>query len=183
MRRFTSVLLCAGLLGILLLGCGETATPTKVGETGAGTSGAEGGSTTPATQAYKAGDKVKIGNMVVTLNKVRRLPNTTFNKPSDSKNIFVAADFTFENTGSEAENVSSLLQISMQDDSGYAAQQTIHTKAKTLKEGEIGPGRKSSGEIAYEVPKSVKGLQILYDASLLDAGQIIWDVGNASSIK
>lgn len=181
MRRIATVVFAVLLLAALLLGCGETAAPKKVGEAGSGEATTE--SSSSESKTYKVGDMVEIGDMVVTLNRVRKLSNTDFDKPQDSKNKFVAVDLTFKNTGSEAANVSSLLQISLVDGAGYSAQQTIHTKAKPLKEGEVGAGRKMSGEIVYEVAKDAKDLQVIYDASLLGEGQIIWNVGSASKIK
>jgi len=172
-----------GVLAVLamvaLVGCGEAATPQKV-------SGGSDGSKAQAatkTEKYKIGDTVKIGDVQVKLNKVLKLKNTEFEKPQDSNNMFVAVDLTVTNTSSEAQAVSSLLQLSVKDADGYAASQSFHSKAKPMPEGELAPGAKASGQVVYEVAKKAKGLELVYDASLLGTGQVVWTVGDAAKIK
>ena len=45
-------------------------------------------------------------------------------------------------------------------------------------DGELGVGRKMTGELAWEVPIGTEGLELLFTPELLQAGQAIFKLGD-----
>jgi Domain of unknown function (DUF4352) len=128
------------------------------------------------------GDSVEAGGVRATLNDVRVLPRTVFDRPVESPdNLFVATDLTFENVSDEPLAISSLLEFVLKNVEGYSASQTMHTQQRQLSEGEITPGQKLSGEIVYEVPPDSRGLQLDYRPFLREDTHT-WYIGDAESL-
>jgi hypothetical protein len=125
------------------------------------------------------GDSVEAEGARATLNDVRVLPTTDFDRPVESPdNLFLATDLTFENVSDEPLAISSLLEFVLKNEEGYSATQTTHTRQRRLAEGEISPGQKMSGEIVYEVPPDSKGLQLDY-RPFLRGDTHSWYIGDA----
>jgi hypothetical protein len=128
------------------------------------------------------GDSVEAGGVRATLNDVRVLPTTNFDRPVESPdNLFVATDLTFENVSDEPLAISSLLEFVLKNEEGYSASQTMHTQQRQLAEGEITPGQKMSGEIVYEVPPDSRGLQLDYRPFLREDTHT-WYIGDAEAL-
>jgi hypothetical protein len=128
------------------------------------------------------GDSVEAGGVRATLNDVRVLPKTVFDRPVESPdNLFVATDLTFENVSDEPLAISSLLELILRNEGGYSASQTMHTQQRQLSEGEITPGQKMSGEIVYEVPPDSRGLQLDYRPFLREDTRT-WYIGAAEAL-
>jgi hypothetical protein len=128
------------------------------------------------------GDSVEAGGVRATLNDVRVLPKTVFDRPVESPdNLFVATDLTFENDSDEPLAISSLLEFVLKNEEGYSASQTMHTQQRQLAEGEITPGQKMSGEIVYEVPPDSRGLQLDYRPFLREDTHT-WYIGGAEAL-
>jgi hypothetical protein len=127
------------------------------------------------------GDSVEAGGVRATLNDVRVLPATDFDRPVESPdNLFLATDLTFENVSDEPLAISSLLEFVLKNEEGYSATQTTHTQQRRLAEGEITPGQKMSGEIVYEVPPDSQGLQLDY-RPFLRGDTHSWYIGDAEA--
>jgi hypothetical protein len=128
------------------------------------------------------GDSVEAEGVRATLNDVRVLPTTDFDRPIESPdNLFLATDLTFENVSDEPLAISSLLEFVLKNEEGYSASQTIHTQQRQLAEGEITPGEKMSGEIVYEVPPGSEGLQLDY-RPFLRGDTHTWYIGDADAL-
>jgi hypothetical protein len=128
------------------------------------------------------GDSVEAGGVRATLNDVRVLPATDFDRPVESPdNLFLATDLTFENVSDEPLAISSLLEFVLKNEEGYSATQTTHTRQRRLAEGEITPGQKMSGEIVYEVPPDSQGLQLDY-RPFLRGDTHSWYIGDAEAL-
>jgi Domain of unknown function (DUF4352) len=128
------------------------------------------------------GDSVEAGGVRATLNDVRVLPKTVFDRPVESPdNLFVATDLTFENVSDEPLAISSVLEFVLKNGEGYSASQTMHTQQRQLSEGEISPGQKMSGEIVYEVPPDSRGLQLDYRPFLREDTHT-WYIGAAEAL-
>jgi hypothetical protein len=128
------------------------------------------------------GDSVEAGGVRATLNDVRVLPKTVFDRPVESPdNLFVATDLTFENVSDEPLAISSLLEFVLKNAEGYSASQTMHTQQRQLSEGEITPGQKMSGEIVYEVPPDSRGLQLDYRPFFREDTHT-WYIGDAEAL-
>ena len=128
------------------------------------------------------GDSVKAEGVRATLNDVRVLPTTDFDRPVESPdNLFLATDLTFENVSDEPLAISSLLEFVLKNEEGYSATQSMHTQQRRLAEGEITPGQKMSGEIVYEVPPDSRGLQLDYRPFLREDTHT-WYIGAAEAL-
>lgn len=147
---------------------------------------------TPAEQARASqpaeeeklgvGDSVEAGGVRATLNGVRVLPTTDFDRPIESPdNQFLATDLTFENVSDEPLSISSLLEFALKNEDGYSASQSMHTQQRRLAEGEMTPGQKMSGEIVYEVPPDSRGLQLDY-RPFLQGDTHTWYIGDAKTL-
>jgi hypothetical protein len=196
-NRTLAVVLGFGVLIVLVLGIGAIVTlnllrgaDTRTGSGPAPTTNRGDPSRESAGQAgagaenerLGVGDSVEAGGVQATLNGVRVLPTTDFDRPIESPdNLFLATDLTFENVSDRPVAVSSLLEFVLKNEEGYSASQSIHSKQRQLSEGEISPGQKSSGEIVYEVPPDSRGLQLDY-RPFLRGGTHTWHIGNAGAL-
>lgn len=199
----TAVLGVAVAIGLLVAGCGETVEPRRVpkeagagpaaraaqtGQAGAaaasaqkGQSAGEGagdaGEAQPVSEVFAVGDAVRMGDLVVTVNSVRTSGGGDFLKPEPG-HVFLLVDITVENRGTQAAHVSSLAQFALYDAEGYQQDMSIFTDTRGQVDGEIPPGRKIRGEIAWEVPRGARGLELAFDASLFGSGQARWAIGD-----
>lgn len=164
------------LTALIFAGCGETATPQKVGEESApvaqteNTSNNEGETT--KVETFKIGDVISIRDYVFTVNSTRTSNGDDFMKPDDG-NIWYIIDATVENKSDEPVSISSLLMFTLSDSEGYSYDQAFGADTKGSLDGELAPGRKMRGEIAYEVPESASGFELIFDADVWGSGQAI----------
>ena len=110
-------------------------------------------------EIYNIGDTVVAGDYAFTVNSVREDKGGDFLKP-DEGNIYYIVDATVENKGDESINVSSLLMFTLIDEEGYTYDITFGPDTKGQLDGEIAPGRKLRGELAFEIPADAKGLEL-----------------------
>ena len=181
MRRLSIILLFL-TLSILLSACVEEITPEKVSSdvssstiaAESSTQSAEIESTQPAsvTETFKIGDVVKAGEAQFTVNSVREDNGNEFMKPKDG-NVYYVVDVTVENKGSESLAVSSLMMFKLVDSEGYSQDITVGPETKGSVDGEVSPGRKLRGELAFEISKEAKGLELEIDPSLWGTGKVI----------
>jgi len=124
----------------------------------------------PPTEAPAAASVLEVGQtgeldgLKVTLNEVKVVEGTDFFKPDDGQQ-FVVVDVTFENTGTQDENISSMLQMEMRDDSGQAYGVDLGAMSAgggKSPEGAIPPGDKLRGQVGYAVPVDAAGLRWLF---------------------
>jgi hypothetical protein len=64
------------------------------------------------------------------------------------------------------------------DADGRSCEWAIFAEAKGKLDGEIGVGRKMTGEVAYEVPVGAKGLELVFTPNPFLQGQAIFALGN-----
>jgi hypothetical protein len=201
-RRTPALIVGLGVVVVLLLGVGtivgltllrDESEPRRVAsqEAASAEQGAakESGNEEEARASQPAegerlgvGDSVEAEGVRATLNDVRVLPTTDFDRPVESPdNLFLATDLTFENISDEPLAISSLLEFVLKNEEGYSASQTMHTQQRRLAEGEITPGQKMSGEIVYEVPPDSQGLQLAY-RPFLKGDTHTWYIGDAEAL-
>jgi len=149
----------------LLSGCSaETTTPKKSTNSG---DGAE-----KQVEKFKVGERVEMGELVITVNNIKDSVGGEFLKPAEG-NIYKIADCTIENLSDKSESLSSMLMFKMADSEGYNYTITITEDSKTGLDGELGPGRKMRGEVAFEVPSTAAGLELIFEPNFLGFGQAI----------
>lgn len=163
------------LLALFLAGCGETSTPQKVEPGSAQPSKAN---TVKPPETFNVGDTVSMGKLRLTVNAVRYDAGGGFIKPKDG-HVYLVVDATLENAGDKAENVSSVLMFKVQDADAYSYNISIGPDTKGNLDGEIGPTRKMRGEVAFEIPKTAKGLELIFEPNVFGSGQAIVRLGDA----
>lgn len=125
-------------------------------------------------QQYSIGEQVAIGDMALTVNEVTYPSGDEFTQP-DEGNKFVVVDLTLENMGSEAEQVSSMMQMSLKDDTGQTYDIDLMASMASggsTPEGEISPGEKLRGQVGFQVPEDATGLAFVFDASVFGHGKV-----------
>jgi hypothetical protein len=165
------------LIGIIVVfaiagGSGEEEeTATKVSSATAKTSTTENKTkqeetkTEPEKEEFAVGEQVQLGDNVLTVTKVEKSAGGDFDKPKDGHE-YVIVTVEINNTGDE--NISyNPFDFKMSNSQGQIVDQaftTVDTNT-ALQSGELAPGGKVSGTIAFEQPAGDKGLQLQYTPS------------------
>jgi len=181
LRHVILVFSLALFVGAFAAGCGGTVTPEKVGEKSSEESAAAKGEEKPADgeekpaektsyPEFRVGDQIKMNNLVFVVNGAREVKDDFVNpKPG---NIFLAVDVTVENVGEEPETISSW-DFDLRDAEGNRYEEEIFVSSKPCPCGEVAPGKKLRGEIVFEVPKEVKGLELIISPFLVRGQAIV----------
>jgi len=98
-----------------------------------------------------------------------------FYKPT-SGNVYLIFVISMKNVSSSEQDVSSLVQFSLQDASGQKYTETIDPDAGATLDGKVEAGSPLKGSIVYEVPEATKQFTLAFEASITDPGQTIWDI-------
>ena len=126
-----------------------------------------------ATSNVRAvGDTIEYNGLEITVNDAYVKTDVEYDEPSNDQ--YLVLDLTIENTGTEAQNVSTILQMSVQDEEGYTYDVDLFTETKGSLDGEVGPGRMMRGEVAFDVSKSNTYEFIFEDP--FESGQAIWKI-------
>jgi len=130
-------------------------------------------------QNYKVGDVVSIGDHVLVVLGWENVQPNDFSKPDAGKK-FVAVELLIVNNSQSAMSVSTLLQMSLKDDTGqkydvdFMASSAIGGASVG---GELAPGEKVRGKVGFQVPENATGLQFVFDASVFGSGKVFVDLG------
>lgn len=170
MKKGLVVLLSAMVISGALVGCGSD-TPKKVEDQNQKQEQQQ----ESKVETFKVGDTIQTKDFKITVNKVETSEGGEFVKPKDG-NEFIKADITIENTSKEEQNVSSMIMFKVVDKDGRSYNQAIVEDQNGQLDGKVAPGRKMTGEYVVEVPKGATGLQLEFDSSLLNSGQVIVDL-------
>lgn len=165
------VFACGVICAALLAGCASP-TPTKVDPASA-TPAKTAPAAAKAPETFKVGDKVKVGDQLLTVVSTRYLPGGQFLKPKDGT-VWLALDCVVENVGSDAKTVSSLAQFKLADADGYQYMPTFAEGEKGDLNGNVAAGAKIRGEVVFEVPEKAKDVQLQFMNGL---------VGNPAIVK
>lgn len=170
MKKGLVVLLSAMVISGALVGCGSD-TPKKV----EGQKQEQQQEQKSKVETFKVGDTIQTKDFKITINSVETENGGEFVKPKDG-NEFLKLDITIENISKEAQAISSVIMFKVVDKDGRAYNQAFTENQNGQLDGEVGPGRKMTGEYVVEVPKGATGLQLEFDSSLLTSGQVIVDL-------
>lgn len=125
-------------------------------------------------QSFKVGDVVEIGSLVLTVNGVTSPAGTDFAKP-EAGHKFLVVDVTVENKGTEAAAVSTMLQMSVKDETGQVYKVDLMAQTAsggTSPDGELAPGEKIRGQVGFQTPQTAAGLVFVFDADVFGAGKV-----------
>lgn len=111
---------------------------------------------------FGVGESAVQKDVIVTLNDVTESTGSKYVKPADG-NVFVLAEFTFENNSDEEISVSSILSFDAYQDKYSTSTSFSALMAKEDAEqldGTIAPGKKMKGVVGYEIPAEFQELEI-----------------------
>ena len=179
--RRALLLLMIGILAVGLFGCSET--PVLLDEGNAAPSDSVVTTDPPAPteeQAFKVGETVKLGDIVVSLVEVTESKGSKYNKPT-AGNVYLLCEFEITNNSDEELSVSSMLSFDAYCDD-YACSQSISALLekgnKAQLDGTVAVGKKMNGVIGYEVPKDWKELEIRYTPDILSSQDVVFVATN-----
>lgn len=124
---------------------------------------------TPETHNLKVGDTVKFNNLQITVNGVRSAQTFGGSKAA-------VIDVTVENVGEEPEQFSTLLSFELVDTEGVKMDVGLVEGAKADPSGEIAPGRKLRGEVAFDLKNAAGNQFDLIYSEPFSEGQAIWQI-------
>lgn len=151
--------------------------PKKVGQEGTSNETP----TVNESETFKVGDKVEMGNSILTINKVEYSKGGQYSKPQEG-NEWMNLNVTIENTGSSQQYVTTLGQMFVRDAEGNSYQTSVTNKAlenpgSYSLDGQIIAKSKRTGWVGFEIPKTATGLQFQYNGSMFGGGEILVDLG------
>jgi len=174
MKKVMMIVLALGLMSGILVGCGESDIQKVEGDNSAEQQKVE----EKKQETLKIGDAVKFDGLKVKVLGVREFKGDQFFKPENDKFVLVQVEVV--NTTNEPQTVSSMLQTRLMDAEGQSQDAALTGDEKGQLDGEIGPGRKLKGEVAFDVMKSDYYEFIFEDP--FTTGQAIWKI-DAKDIK
>ncbi|QQS38797.1 DUF4352 domain-containing protein [Candidatus Woesebacteria bacterium] len=132
-------------------------------------------------ETYKVGDKVQMGDVILTVNNVETSDGAQYTKPSEG-NHWVDVNMTIENTGSDQEFITTMGQMFVID--GENNQYQVAVTGKRLEnsgslgmDGALVAKAKKTDWVGFEVPKTATGLKLQYNASFYSNKNILVDLG------
>lgn len=123
-------------------------------------------------ESISVGSTVNFDGLHITLNDVYTSEGNDFETPENDH--YLVLDLTIENTTDESAHISTLMQMSIQDDEGYTHDVAFFTDVKGSLDGEIGPGRNNRGEVPFDVNAS-DTYEFIFE-NPWTSGQAIWEV-------
>lgn len=155
---------------IVLLACGESSN-AAVATSGGNTS------SNPTATHFKIKQVVKLGNVLtLTVNSFTVDPGDQFTTPK-AGNKFVKVDISIKNISSTKQDISSIINFTLQDATGQKYDETIVTDA-TAPDGTVPAGGLLRGQLVYEVPKAQHAFTFTFDLDLSGNSTVIWDLSN-----
>ena len=121
---------------------------------------------------YNQGEEAILGKGAITVTKVEKSQGTQWDKPKNGKE-FVIVYLTIENKGNS--NLSyNPFYFKMQNSQGQQESMTFTTvdQDTSLQSGELIPGGKVTGTIAFEQPKGDTGLMLIYNDSIWSSKEL-----------
>ncbi|WP_026691132.1 DUF4352 domain-containing protein [Alteribacter aurantiacus] len=119
------------------------------------------------------GDTVNFNGLHVTVKEVRQYEGDGDWVTPDN-DYFLILDVSIENTTDESANISTLMQMSLVDPSGYSQDMDIFVDTRGSLDGEVGAGRTMAGEISFDVEEA-EFYEFIFEDPFM-SGQAIWTV-------
>ena len=128
----------------------------------------------PSFEIYQVEDPIEISDLVIQVLGVSYPTGTDIVKPKEGFK-FAAVEIQIENQGSTVQEITSVLQMYLKDETGQ--KYTFHLGAQSLLDSglpddELQPGEKVRGEIGFQVPESAQELVFVFDAEVFGFGKV-----------
>lgn len=157
----------------VISGCTGTEAPVKEGNQ---TTKAATQAQTTQPSAYKVGDTIRLGDNRLTINETKKSQGKDYDKPK-SGNEFVIVKVTIENAG-KSEISYNPFDFKIQNSQGQITDYAFTTvnQDTALQSGDLAPGGKVSGTLAFEAPKNDPKLQLQYKPGFFSGDMIKVDL-------
>lgn len=172
------VLVLAALL-LATLACGGGNEAVRVGTVNPDSEGEESREAAEGEATYQVGDVVSTGDMLVVLLGWSEPASNDFIQPDEGYR-FIVVDVLVVNQGDQPRTLASGLQMKLKDSTGQQYSEDLAASiaaAGTSPGGEISPGERLRGQVAYQVHADAEGLVFVFDANLWSAGKIFIELG------
>ncbi len=125
-------------------------------------------------EIYQIGDMIEISDLVIQVLGVSYPAGTELVRPKEGYK-FVAVDVQVDNQGSTVQEVTSVVQMYLKDDTGQ--KYTFHLGAQSiigggLPDDELQPGERVRGQIGFQVPADADSLIFVFDAEVFGFGKV-----------
>lgn len=125
-------------------------------------------------EIYHIGDLIEISDLIIQTLGVSYPTGTDFVKPKEGYQ-FAAVEVQIENQGSSVQEITSVVQMYLKDDTGQ--KYTFHLGAQSLLDAglpddELQPGEKVRGQIGFQVPEDAQNLVFVFDAEIFGFGKV-----------
>lgn len=161
-------------------GTSGSGAPRTTSAAGTAASSVSSASSSAAAKTFKVGDQVQNGKWIVTVHKadIPFTPKNDFDKAKDG-NMLVVLDVEVKNTDTAAQDFSSMLGFELKDGANQTYEETILAEEGTpsVPEGSVAAGDAKRGDVAFEVPKTAKGLKLEFRGGIMDS-QVPVDLGH-----
>ena len=127
-------------------------------------------------------ETVEAGDWRLTVHQVKTLADGILTEAADG-NIFMVIEMTAGNLADEEKTFSTLLQLTVTDIEGTEYERAFHEDLGESPDGTVAVDGESHGEVLYEVSEDATGLQLTFDASLLEDLSVTVDLGDAADIE
>lgn len=117
----------------------------------------------------KVGDRVESGGIALTVNGATRTDSASQFQKAKPGRIYVVADVTVESVTREKAPYNPLY-FKVKDADGYEYTASLISGDQGLKTGELNPGEKARGTVAFDVPGEAKGLVLSYQPIVVLGG-------------
>ena len=114
-----------------------------------------------------------VGNLEFVVNGIRTDNGKDFLKP-DPGNTYFLVDVSVTNTGDETTSISSMLMFTVRDSNGYSYSESMGalSASKGSLDGEVMAGKTLRGELGYEVPNGLTGLELFVNPSVFGTADL-----------
>ncbi len=123
---------------------------------------------------YSIGETAQANGMRFTVLGQRNLKGSEFFKP-EAETEWLAVEIVFENISDESIYVNSMFEISIKDSEGIVKEQNYFTDAVGNLSGDVLPGEKLRGEVAFVVTGKEENLFLYYTET--------WNSDNTIKVK
>jgi len=161
----------------ILLISSRSNTPKKVGENNSSQQNI--GSVKEEQKTFAVGDQVKLGDSIVSVNKVEYSQGGQYIHPTTG-NEWINLNVTIENTGSSQQYVTTLGQMFVRDGENNSYQVAVTDKIMENPsfglDGTVIAKSKRTGWVGFEIKKEAKNLQFQYNGSMFGGGTALINI-------
>lgn len=127
---------------------------------------------------YEVGDIVEMGDIALVVLGWESPAGDQFIAPETGMR-FALIDLVFVNQGERAENLSSLLQVSLKDETDQLYRvdfMAVAASGRSSPEGELVPGERIRGQVGFQIPEDVQELVFVFDADVFGLGKVFYNL-------